>query len=156
MEHKDEQLFTALAAAAQPRVKDLNSQELATTAWALARVEYKDKQLFTALAAAAQRQMTEFKSQNIGNTLWALATMHHTDKKLFKALTAAAHARMKEFNSQSVANTAWAFTTVMSFLFFLYKFFGHRRRRRWRRCTMGAAAVELSQKFLYTEIWIHH
>ena len=33
--HKDEQLFTALAHAAEQRKRDFNSQALANTAWAL-------------------------------------------------------------------------------------------------------------------------
>ena len=72
VEHKDEQLFTALAAAAQRRMKDFTSQDLANTAWAFATVERKDAQLFTALAAAAERRMRNFNSQNLANTAWAL------------------------------------------------------------------------------------
>ena len=53
-DHNNERLFIALAAAAERRVKDFNSQVLANTAWAFATVGHKDEGLFTALAAAAQ------------------------------------------------------------------------------------------------------
>ena len=36
--HKNERLFTALAAAAERRIKDFNSQEVVNTAWAFATV----------------------------------------------------------------------------------------------------------------------
>ena len=48
--HKDEWLSTALAAAAEQRMRDFNSQDLANTAWAFATVGHKEERLFTALA----------------------------------------------------------------------------------------------------------
>ena len=40
-----------LEAAAEQRMRDFNSQELANTAWAFATVGHKKERLFTALAA---------------------------------------------------------------------------------------------------------
>ena len=51
--HKEEQLFTALAAAARWQIRDFNSRPIANTAWAFAKAGHKEEQLFTALAAAA-------------------------------------------------------------------------------------------------------
>ena len=51
--HKEEWLFTALAVAAEWRMKDFTSQNLANTAWAFATVRHKDERPFTALAVAA-------------------------------------------------------------------------------------------------------
>ena len=51
--HKDEGLFTALAVAAEQRMWDFNSQDLANTAFA--RVSHKDERLPRGLAAAAER-----------------------------------------------------------------------------------------------------
>ena len=56
MGHKEEQLFTALAVAAERRMRDFNSQEIANTAWAFATVGHKDERLFSTLAAAAERR----------------------------------------------------------------------------------------------------
>ena len=39
--HKDERLFSMLAAAAERRMRDFNSQVLANTAWAFAKVDHK-------------------------------------------------------------------------------------------------------------------
>ena len=49
--HKDERLFSTLAAAAEQRMRDFNSQELVNTAWAFATVDHKDEWLFSTLAA---------------------------------------------------------------------------------------------------------
>ena len=43
----DEELFTALARAAERRVCEFNAQDLANTAWALATVKWPDEKLFT-------------------------------------------------------------------------------------------------------------
>ena len=41
--HKDERLFSTLAAAAEQRIRHFNSQELANTAWAFATVGHKEE-----------------------------------------------------------------------------------------------------------------
>ena len=43
--HKDERLFSTLAAAAERRMRDFNSQNLANTAWAFATVSHKASRL---------------------------------------------------------------------------------------------------------------
>ena len=66
--HKEERLFTALAAAAERRMRNFTSQDLANSAWAFATVGHKEERLFSALAAAAERRMRDFTSQNLANT----------------------------------------------------------------------------------------
>ena len=68
MGHKEEQLFTALAVAAERRMRDFNSQGLANTAWAFATVGHEMERLFTALTFAAERCMRDFTSQDLANT----------------------------------------------------------------------------------------
>ena len=62
---------------------DLNSQELANTAWAFAMVCHKNERLFTALASAAHWRMTDLNSQDLANTAWAFAMMGHKDEWLW-------------------------------------------------------------------------
>ena len=50
--HKEERLFTALAFAAERRMRDFNSQDLANTAWSFATVSHKKERLFTAFRKA--------------------------------------------------------------------------------------------------------
>ena len=61
-------MFTALAAAAERRMRDFNSLMIANGAWAFAVVGHKEEQLFTALAAAAGRFVWDFDSQNLATT----------------------------------------------------------------------------------------
>ena len=96
--HKEERLFTALAAAAEQRVRDFNSQELANTAWAFATAGHQEEWLFTTLAAAAEQRMKDFISQNLANTAWAFATVGHKEERLFTALAVAAERQLKDFN----------------------------------------------------------
>ena len=81
--HKDERLFTALAAAAEWLMNDFNSQGLANTAWAFAKVRHRGERLFSTLAAAAEQRMRDFNSQDLANTAWAFATVGHKDEGLF-------------------------------------------------------------------------
>ena len=59
MNHREEELFTALARAAEQRVMELNQQDVAKRAWVFATVNHRDEMLFTALARAAQRRVGE-------------------------------------------------------------------------------------------------
>ena len=52
VDHKDKQLFTALAAAAQQRMKVFKSQDLANTSWAIATANHKHEQLSRAFRKA--------------------------------------------------------------------------------------------------------
>ena len=54
--------FAALAVAAERRLSEFNSQEIATAAWALA---YWDVKLYAALAVAAERRVSELNSQEV-------------------------------------------------------------------------------------------
>ena len=61
-------LFTALATAAEQRMKDFDAQGLANTAWAFATAGQSDAVLFTALANAAEQRMDDFDAQSLANT----------------------------------------------------------------------------------------
>ena len=67
-------LFAALATAAERLMGELNSQELANTAWAFARACQKDASLLAALATAVQQGMGNFIPKELANTAWAFAT----------------------------------------------------------------------------------
>ena len=101
-------LFMVLArAAAERRMRDSISQQLASTPWVFSRVGHQEEQLlFTALAAAAERRMRDFNSQGLANTAWAFATVGRKEERLFAALAAAAQWRLRDFTSQILANTA--------------------------------------------------
>ena len=58
MSHRDEKIFTALARAAERRLSEFNSRNVANKAWAFATVSHRDEKLFAALARAAERPLT--------------------------------------------------------------------------------------------------
>ena len=64
----DEKLFTALARVAEWRGSDIDVQELANMAWALATLKWSDETLFTALERAAGQRMNELHVQELANT----------------------------------------------------------------------------------------
>ena len=78
MGHKDEQLLSTLAAAAEQCMRDFNAQVLANTAWAF--VGHKDERLFSMLAAAAEQRMRDFNSQELDKTASAFATLGHKEE----------------------------------------------------------------------------
>ena len=52
--------LAGIEAAAEWRMRDFSSQDLANAAWAFAKAGQKEEQLFMALAAAAERRMRDF------------------------------------------------------------------------------------------------
>ena len=105
-------LFAALARAAERRLSEFRTQNIASTAWAFATMKEPHEKLFAALARAAERGLSEFNGQDIANIAWAFATADRWDEKLFAALARAAEPRLSGFTAQELANTAWAFATV--------------------------------------------
>ena len=76
----DSQLFTTLArAAAERRVGDFKTQNLANTVWAFATAGQSDVQLFKTLAWVAERHVGDFNAQGLANTAWAFATAGQSD-----------------------------------------------------------------------------
>ena len=73
-DQSDASLFAALATAAERRMSDFNSQDLANAAWAFATADQSDASLFAALATAAERHMGDFNSQGLANVACAFAT----------------------------------------------------------------------------------
>ena len=62
-------LFLVLErAAAERRMRNSISQQLASTPWVFSSVGHQEEQLFTSLAAAVERRMREFNSQELVNT----------------------------------------------------------------------------------------
>ena len=66
--HKEEQLLTVLAAAAEWHIRNFRSVGLTNTAWAFAKVGHKEEQLSRSLAAAAEWQVIDFNLQALVNT----------------------------------------------------------------------------------------
>jgi len=63
----DGPLFAASAGVAELRLSDFKMQELANTAWALARVQRSGVLLFAASARMVEQALDELSEQNLAN-----------------------------------------------------------------------------------------
>ena len=105
-------LFAAVAAAAVPRVRDFNPQNLANTVWAYATAGHSAPALLDAIAAAAPPRLREFKPQEFANMAWAYATAGQKAPALFDAIMVEVAPRLRDFTPQDMANTALAYATA--------------------------------------------
>ena len=62
MNYQDEDLFAALALAAERRLRKFNPQEVANMAWAFATANHCKEKLFMALSRAAERRQSNVQS----------------------------------------------------------------------------------------------
>ena len=72
--------------AAERRVSNFNTQNLANTAWAFAQAGQLDTQLFTVLAKVAEWRGGSLNAQEFANTAWAFAQASQLDTQLFTVL----------------------------------------------------------------------
>ena len=84
--------------AAERRVGDFNTQELANTAWAFATADPLDAALFASLAREVKRRVNDFDAQGLANTAWAFVTAGQLDELLCAALATEAEQRVDDFN----------------------------------------------------------
>ena len=88
--------------------QDVNSQEIASTLWALARARGAAA---GASGEARQRGRCEvpgFSSQGIAGTLWALGSLEERQAKPVSRICTVASVKCWYVNSQAVAKTIWA------------------------------------------------
>lgn len=81
-----------LAAASEawmpPGALHIEPREIASTAWAVARLPIADVPLLDSLAAAAIRPIGHFTPQDLGRTAWAFSRLQSADEPLRDALSA--------------------------------------------------------------------
>ena len=77
---KNAVLFAALATAAEQRMGNFNSQYLANSPWACAKVSQHNASLFAALAKAAEQRMGNFSSQDLADTARAFAKVIYSGR----------------------------------------------------------------------------
>jgi hypothetical protein len=93
---------------------EFNSQNVANTLWAFARMGRKPgERMMGQLEQRAEAISGEFNSQEIASTLWAFATMGRKPReRTMELLEGRVEAISGEFNSQEIANTLWAYATM--------------------------------------------
>eukprot|EP00747_Dinoflagellata_sp_TGD_P142893 gnl/TRDRNA2_/TRDRNA2_176308_c4_seq7.p1 gnl/TRDRNA2_/TRDRNA2_176308_c4~~gnl/TRDRNA2_/TRDRNA2_176308_c4_seq7.p1 ORF type:complete len:314 (+),score=49.47 gnl/TRDRNA2_/TRDRNA2_176308_c4_seq7:221-1162(+) len=63
--HRNEKLFTALAIAAQRRLREFNPQDVANTAWAFESLSVRNRPLFEAISAQALKKLPDMQAQSL-------------------------------------------------------------------------------------------
>jgi len=118
--------MSALAAECCERVRDLQPQHLANTAWAFSKTNVLNPQeagqFLTAVASAALTKLGSFKPQEMANLCWAFARtapmgLLGSDSSLGKQMLFGLAEEMLRrdlagFGPQDFANVAWAFATL--------------------------------------------
>jgi hypothetical protein len=86
-----------------------NSQELANTLWALAKLDRRPgATLQRLLDDAVCWQVDEFKPQELANTLWAMAKLGHGDDAVLGVLERAVRRAAERLNANELTQVLWA------------------------------------------------
>eukprot|EP00929_Paragymnodinium_shiwhaense_P090543 TRINITY_DN50730_c0_g1_i1.p1 TRINITY_DN50730_c0_g1~~TRINITY_DN50730_c0_g1_i1.p1 ORF type:complete len:965 (+),score=112.33 TRINITY_DN50730_c0_g1_i1:266-3160(+) len=89
-----------------------NAQDVANSAWALAKLRHLDTEVMQALSLRAQTIMRTLNAQNVANLAWAYGSLFLEDRLLFDALTAQSSCIPGTLRPQALANMVWAFAKV--------------------------------------------
>jgi len=91
------------------RLINANAQDLANTAWALAKLAHYDEPLLDAIADCVLSLADRLNPQEVSNTAHAFATLRHPRAAaLVAALVERSAAQLGEFTEQAIANLLWA------------------------------------------------
>eukprot|EP00980_Cylindrotheca_fusiformis_P011211 scaffold2574_cov98-Cylindrotheca_fusiformis.AAC.1 len=112
MDHQHPMLFDEVANAAIPIIGIFNSQGLANTLNAFAKMDHQHPMLFDGVARAAIPIIDNFTSQELANTLNAFAKMDHKHRILFDEIATTVISIIGTFNSQELANIVNAFAKM--------------------------------------------
>ena len=106
----------ALSRQARNRMPAFNSQAVANTLWAFAKMGVEpERELVGALAGRARATAETFNSQAVANTLWAFAKMGvEPERELVGALAERAYATVGEFVPVGVSMLLWALLRLRS------------------------------------------
>mmetsp|Transcript_59585 Transcript_59585/g.139442 ORF Transcript_59585/g.139442 Transcript_59585/m.139442 type:complete len:149 (-) Transcript_59585:699-1145(-) len=93
---------------------ELPPVELASTAWAVARLAFHDSHdLLAKIVDAATPKLPEFTARNLANISWAFAAIRFVDQTFFTAISAQMIKCLSDFGAQSLSNSAWAFARLL-------------------------------------------
>jgi hypothetical protein len=107
-------IMQAVEANAEWLVGNQNTQEIANTAWAFAKLHAPAPALFKKIEARASYIVENGDPQEIANTAWAFAKLNTSAPILFAKIEERASFLVENGKTQEVANTAWAFATLQA------------------------------------------
>lgn len=97
------------------RIETFNSQELANSSWACAKLAYLNESLFNSIASMCRAEQIEriFVPQDFANIAWSFAKAIYVKVPVLLALCSRAAGCIPEFNHQDLANMAWAMANLL-------------------------------------------
>lgn len=103
------------------RIETFNSQELANSSWACAKIAYLNESLFNSIASMCRAEQIErieriglrFVPQDLANIAWTFAKAIYVKVPVLVALCSRAAGCIQEFNHQDLANMAWAMANLL-------------------------------------------
>merc|ERR1711990_285486 len=113
---RDVPLLDALAAAAVNRIGQFNTQGIANTAWAFAKLSFIHEPFFNVIASASLAKTKQFDPQGLANIAWSMATIAMSDEPLLTAISVQAVGTISQFTTQNLSNTIWAYATLKVWL----------------------------------------
>eukprot|EP00980_Cylindrotheca_fusiformis_P019900 scaffold7011_cov73-Cylindrotheca_fusiformis.AAC.1 len=147
MDHPHPMLFDEVAKAAIPIIDTFNSQDLANTVNAFAKMDHHHPMLFDEVAKAAIPIIGTFESQHLANTVNAFAKMDHPHPMLFDEVARAAIPIIDTFDSQSLANLVSAIAKMQQdseSCRAVYSVVADRIKKTDRHCLHEASDISLS------------
>eukprot|EP00980_Cylindrotheca_fusiformis_P025654 scaffold14340_cov112-Cylindrotheca_fusiformis.AAC.1 len=112
MDHQHPMLFDEVAKASIPIIGSFNSQDIANTVNAFAKMDHHHPVLFDEVAKATIPIIGTFNSQELATTVNAFAKMDHQHPTLFDEVAKAAIPIIDTFDSQGLANLVSAIARV--------------------------------------------
>lgn len=104
-------LLGKVCAASASKIAQFDSQQIAKTSWAFAKIRYDNSSFMSAISSATIARTPEWSPRHLGNTAWAFATLGGYSDPLLEAIANTAVSRSSELNPQSITNMSWAFAT---------------------------------------------
>lgn len=113
LEVRHAELRDAMTESVSCSAPDYAPQEIANSAWSIARSAMEDPEpLRNAISAAALRMLSEFSSHDLTFTAWSCAKIRFDDHTFRDAISASALALISEYGAPDLANTVWAFAKL--------------------------------------------
>ena len=115
MEYDDPVFMTQIVAAAKPKLREFNQQDLSSMVYALAKRKQRgaaDPQgldmFMNELVQSTTEQLDGFNPQQLSNTAWSLVIMGHDDPVLMAQIIVASRPKLHTFTPLDICNIAYA------------------------------------------------
>ena len=101
-----------IADIALKKLDTFNTQDIANTVWAYAKLGHSSPTLLDAIGQSTVEKIDTLSLQHINNIVWAYATLGRSSPKLFDAILPKAIQRLKELPVQGITSLLWSMAVL--------------------------------------------